>query len=207
MPTHWNPHDDDEAIRRLHTGDESVLRDVLSRLGVPAQSSLARVYGRSLCHQDFEDVVVFATMKVWENRSDINREQGGLKAFFVQICKYKAIELLRRRVRSLRLAEEYYRLRLSSGRGDRSEVSEDDEQRSQLTSRKFDELMEIVGRLPEALRRVILADADSSDETASTRLLAEELGLSQSTIRVYRSRARSRILREYGGGDRANNHK
>ena len=84
-------------------------------------------------------------------------------------------------------------------------MSEEDEQRSQLTSRTFDELMEIVGRLPEALRRVILADADSSDETASTRLLAEELGLCRARSGST-DRARSRILREYGGGDRTRDH-
>ena len=50
--------------------------------------------------------------------------------------------------------------------------------------------------LPEKQRRIVLADAESRDGLVASHDLAKELGIPQSTVRVYRRRALERLRRE-----------
>ena len=58
------------------------------------------------------------------------------------------------------------------------------------------EIREIVDSLPAVQKFIVMADAFTRDGTASSQLLAEELNLPASTVRVYRKRALDKIREE-----------
>lgn len=184
--------------RRLKSGDESVLNDVLRALGPPVLSVLKRKYGGLLQDGDFEDALATALFRLWHYRKRFDPTQSSLRVWFFRIADNVTRDVLRhgwQKTRQMEVSWEPAALASLTDHHDESPapVNGSHETTESTLSR---ELQEILRSLPEAQRRIILADAVSTDGKVPSQDLSNELGIPASTVRVYRRRAIERIRSE-----------
>lgn len=195
-----------DMAQRLLDNDEQVLDDVLRAYGPMLLIVLTRRYQNVLREPDIEDVVSIGLYRLWKNRSRFDRRKASLKVWFFRITENAARDVLRHGWHKARQLEVNSDAALTgaadpSGHGhvpdaasqNPTEVEFDDRQTP--TNLQLD-LREIVAELPAKQRFIVTADAATRDGTASSQILGAELGIPDSTVRVYRKRAMDRIKRE-----------
>ncbi|MBI1310024.1 sigma-70 family RNA polymerase sigma factor [bacterium] len=200
--------------RRLLDGDEAVLEILLREHGATVRAVLKQKFPGRLDHGDFEDVLAIALFRVWSRREQFDPDRGSLRAWFYRIAVNVTKDVLRYGWQKARQLEVRYEPRaLSDVAVERSQqrgvgeslmatvaepvlsstdVSDDES----LDERVRRVLRAIVDELPEAQRRIILADAASRDGKVSSEHLSQELGIPPGTVRVYRRRALARLRSE-----------
>lgn len=198
--------------QRLISGDEAALEAVLRAHGPPVKALLRRKFFGPLTESDFEDVLAVALYRMWQYRTRYDSSRASLRVWFYRIAENVARDVLRhgwQKARQLEVAFEPLALsavvdhrtpshaadtNASPGQSTSNTDSEDDE--------KFDnrpigeDLLEVLKLLPEAQRKILLADAESTDGKVASQDLASELGIPASTIRVYRRRALEKVRSE-----------
>ena len=127
--------------------------------------------------------------------------QASLRVWFFRIAENLARDVLKHgwhKARQLELSIEPTRLaEVIDRRRPNGESGTDVDGDELPTLRVPPELLrELLARLPENQRRIVLADADSRDGLVASHDLASELGIPPSTVRVYRRRALERLRRE-----------
>ena len=181
-----------DLAQRLLDDDEQVLDDILRTYGPSLLAMLGSRYQGVMCQADLEDVLSIGLFRLWKSRHRFDRDKSSLKVWFFRILESATRDVLRlgwQKARSLEVGSEF---QLSHAIDHRN----NGHARPATPSEVQLQLREIVAELPETQRRIIIADAAARDETASSRLLATELGISDSTVRVYRKRAMDRIRDE-----------
>jgi RNA polymerase sigma factor (sigma-70 family) len=177
---------EEELVRRLVDGDESALIDVLRILGPRIDQKLRAKFRRHLNEFDREDILAHAIMKLWENRATLDPNRG-LFGYLVTVANHRALDLLHNTQQRIKALEVELDSSLES-RGTLDEIPLSDEK-----ARTLADLEECLNLLPEKARRILIADATSPNGIASSKLLASELGVAESSIRVYRKRALERL--------------
>jgi RNA polymerase sigma-70 factor (ECF subfamily) len=170
--------------------DDGVFRFLLDEVGPPALRRLSRKHGGRLNSHDLDDVLMLAVEQLWRHRGRFDSARGSLRAWFWRIAMNSARDLLRRQARRLETSVDPSLLALLPAA--RSDAEESDRTDGECSSEGRVARWMLSG-LPEAHRRILLADAASAEGAASARLLAEELGIRPATVRAYRSRARARV--------------
>lgn len=203
--------------QRLRNGDEAVLEVLLREHGAAVRACLTRRFPTRLDYGDFEDILAIALFRVWSRRSQFDPARGSLRAWFYRIAINVTKDVLRFGWQKARQLE----VRIESATvahavpwwptGLSSETSEARERQVPLESgdgaresrdgetpdeRLQHELRRILQELPEAQRRIVLADAASREGKVSSQHLAKELGIPPGTVRVYRRRALARLRSE-----------
>lgn len=202
--------DEQPLGRRLRDGDEAVLEILLREHGATVRAVLRQKFPTGLDHGDFEDILAIALFRVWSRRDQFDPDRGSLRAWFYRIAANVTKDVLRYGWQKARQLEVRYEpAALSDVAIERSAIEtpaaiatrtvEDADDAS--TDERFDErlrreLRAIVDELPEAQRRIILADAASRDGKVSSEHLSQELGIPPGTVRVYRRRALARLRNE-----------
>jgi RNA polymerase sigma factor (sigma-70 family) len=194
----------DDLAARLRQGDESALEGVLRTHGPAVQRVLCRKFAAALREADVDDVLAIALFRLWQARDSYDAAKGSLRVWFFRIAENAARDVLRHgwhKARRLEVSEQ--RISLASladrsGSGQSAvEPSKNGKPGHGATGRTSSErqtaLREILAQLPEAQRRIIAADALCREGVASSKHLAEELQLSEASIRVYRKRAMDAI--------------
>lgn len=182
---------------RLRAADEQTLVEILRLYGPFVIAILrSRFYG-VLSASDIDDVLSIALFRVWQARENYDGMRSSLRVWFLRIAENAARDVLkcgwqkaRRQEVSTdppRLAE--YADARKNGHADLSD-------QGLLERPEQSDLREILADLPEAQRRIILADAHSRDRVASSEYLAAELGMPVSSVPVYRKRAIDKIRKE-----------
>ena len=184
-----------DLAQRLLDDDGQVLEDILRTYGPSVVAVLGSRYRGVLCKADLDDMLSIGLFRLWSGRHRFDPNKSSLKVWFFRIVESATRDVLRlgwQKARSMEIGSEFQLSHAVDHRGNgharpasRSTPSEEQLQ-----------LREIVAELPEMQRKIIIADAATRDETASSRLLANELGISDSTVRVYRKRAMDRIRDE-----------
>ncbi len=199
--------------RRLRDGDEAVLEILLREHGATVRAVLRQKFPTGLDHGDFEDILAIALFRVWSRRNQFDPDRGSLRAWFYRIAANVTKDVLRYGWHKARQLEVRFEpAALSDVAVERSAtqtaaaiaartVEEVDEASTDetLDDRLRRELRAIVDELPEAQRRIILADAASRDGKVSSEHLSRELGIPPGTVRVYRRRALTRLRNELDG--------
>ena len=194
----------DDLAARLRQGDESALEEVLRTHGPAVQRVLCRKFAAALREADVDDVLAIALFRLWQARDTYDAAKGSLRVWFFRIAENAARDVLRHgwhKARRLEVSEQRISLASladrapSERRADEPSKNGKPEQReaSRSKSARHTALREILARLPEAQRRIIGADALCREGVASSKQLAEELDLSEASIRVYRKRAMDTI--------------
>lgn len=195
-----------DMAQRLLNDDEQVLEDILRAYGSMILVVLSRRYQNVLREADIEDVVSIGLFRLWKNRTRFDRRKASLKVWFFRITENAARDVLRHgwhKARQLEVTSDTALVSLADPSGNGRAVSPYDEHQgipsnddeNPPTNLQLD-LREIVADLPEKQRYIVMADAATPEGTASSQLLGAELGIPDSTVRVYRKRAMDRIKRE-----------
>lgn len=182
---------------QLRAGDEQVLEVILRTHGPPILAMLKQRFVGPLTTSDFEEVLATALFRIWQNRTKFDPSRASLRVWFFRIAENIARDVLKHGwVKARRLESDgnpEFLAEVADPRG----TSRHSEVEASTTLRiPADQLRELVDLLPETQRRIVLADADSPDGTIASQILANELGIPPSTVRVYRRRALERLRRE-----------
>jgi len=188
--------DQPELQERLLADDEQVLEDVLRQFGPAFRAVLRRQFGEVLSDGDIEDVLSIGLFRFWKNRHQYDERRGRLRVWFFRIVVNAARDVLKHgwhKARQLEVSADpvvLASLAEAPRNGHPVELKERTISAEQMVVR------EIVANLPEAQRKIILADAACRDDTASSQRLAKELGIAATSVRVYRKRAMDKIRSE-----------
>jgi|GEM_PF-526868 len=202
--------DEQPLGRRLRDGDEAVLEILLREHGATVRAVLRQKFPTGLDHGDFEDILAIALFRVWSRRDQFDPDRGSLRAWFYRIAANVTKDALRYGWQKARQLEVRYEPAALSDVAVERPVTElpaaiaahtvkdvdDASAHEGFDERLRRELRVIVDELPEAQRRIILADAASRDGKVSSEHLSQELGIPPGTVRVYRRRALARLRNE-----------
>ncbi len=202
--------DEQPLGRRLRDGDEVVLEILLREHGATIRAVLRQKFPTGLDHGDFEDILAIALFRVWSRRGQFDPDRGSLRAWFYRIAANVTKDVLRYGWQKARQLEVRYEPAALSDVAVERPVTEAAAANATHTAAETDgastgetfderlrrELRAIVDELPEAQRRIILADAASRDGKVSSDHLSQELGIPPGTVRVYRRRALARLRNE-----------
>ena len=180
--------------QRLVDGDEQVLVEILKDLGPPMRVVLVRRYQHVLREGDIDDAISIGLFRMWTNRAKFDVTKASLRVWLFRIVENAVRDVLRfgwHKARAMEVSGDWEFLSQSDvNRG--GENRDTDSVPATPTARQLD-LREIIAALPEAQRRIVLADAAAKDRIANSQRLSEEMDIPASTIRVYRKRAMDRI--------------
>ena len=199
--------------QRLISGDESALEAALRAHGPPVKALLRRKFFGPLSDTDFEDILAVALFRMWQYRSRYDASRATLRVWFFRIAENVTRDVLRhgwQKARQLEVAFEPLALSavidhrnldvgfVDGASGDRTVGQFETESISNAAGTRpiVEHLIEVLKLLPDAQRRILLADAESTDGKVASQDLASELGISASTIRVYRRRALETVRSE-----------
>lgn len=185
--------DHKELTTRLIQGDESSLEVILRDIGGAVAVALRRKY-QLLTEQDIEDVLAIAIHRLWEYRKQFQPEKASLRLFFYRVADHVACDVFR---------HGWYQAKLLETRGN---VPEEIEERFSEPTESFKsteanvsllrDLAQVIERLPIPYQKIVMADAYARDRVAASKYLADELEISEGTVRVYRSKAMKTIRAE-----------
>ena len=198
--------------QRLIAGDEHALEAALRAHGPPVKALLRRKFFGPLTDTDFEDILAVSLFRMWQYRTRYDSSRASLRVWFFRIAENVARDVLRhgwQKARQLEVAFEPLALaavidhRILDSETDHSSPDESSQQENSETGGQKqnerpigEDLVEVLKLLPEAQRKILLADAESTDGTVASQALASELGIPASTIRVYRRRALEKVRSE-----------
>jgi RNA polymerase sigma factor (sigma-70 family) len=190
--------DELELIRQFIVGDQTILEDLLRILVPPVRNALRKKFSGQLDYHEIEDVIIVGFRKLWGVHSSYNPAKSPLKAFFYRIAYHEAVDTLRRKTNKPRV-----RLVPIGDRVDycipAPPASLDGESDSNAPrSKLMSDLDTCLKLLSERERKILLADAHSRGGVADSQMLAVELDMSESTVRVNRKRGLEKLRRLLG---------
>jgi len=166
-----------ELGARLRAGEEAVLEVILRTHGPPVLTLLRQKFVGRLTAMDFEDVLAAALFRIvlkhgWQKARQL--ELSTEPMWLAEVIDWRQSDV--------------------ETNGDSNHGAD----REHLPTLRVppEQLRELLALLPEKQRRIVLADAESRDGLVASHDLAKELGIPQSTVRVYRRRALERLRRE-----------
>ena len=185
--------DHKELAMRLIQGDESSLEAILRDIGGTVAIALRRKY-QLLAEQDVEDILAIAIHRLWKYREQFQPEKASLRGFFYRVADHVACDVFR---------HGWYQAKLLETRG---HVPDEIEERvfpqaepsasTVAATTLQQDLIKVIEKLPTPYQKIVMADAYAKDRVASAKYLADELEISEGTVRVYRSKAMKTIRAE-----------
>lgn len=178
--------------RRLREGDASVLADVLRVHGPSLSRHLLIHYAPLLQAADAEDALSIALFRLWHSRASFNPRKGSLGAWFRKIV----LNVARNLVKSARTNRRLREVLMDPADMDRFLSRESEE--TVIDSTDCAESLAVstaLRSLSSKRRQILLADSVAPAGIVPSGVLAQELGLSPSTVREYRRRARNQVRR------------
>jgi RNA polymerase sigma-70 factor (ECF subfamily) len=178
---------DDEIATALHTGDETVLRDILRTTGAVVERALRGRFP-TLAEADIEDVLSEALLRLWTARDQYDPKKSAIGTWFYVIARNVAIDLLRSR-RTVPSAEQAAETGAPAAAPSPGNIRGSSESAYQA-------ICEILGTFAEADRQIVLAYAHWGSQQDWSEALSRELGVSLGTLRTKRSRLMKKIRQE-----------
>jgi RNA polymerase sigma factor (sigma-70 family) len=181
--------------------DEDALEEILRAYGPSIARALHVQYcetRRLLSPEDIEDVLSIALHRLWEARKDYDDKKATLRTLLYCIADNVARDVIKSGWQKVRRRERRPSQELMEQVPDPCPVDQGGQVKAtkRKPSKEYKDLQQIVAKLPDLQRRIIVADAAAKTEVADSGLLARELRIPVGTVRVYRSRAMARIRQE-----------
>jgi RNA polymerase sigma factor (sigma-70 family) len=182
---------------RLRAADEQTLAEILRLYGPFVIAVLRTRFHGVLCASDIDDILSIALFRLWQARENYDGMRSSLRVWFLRIAENAARDVLKfgwHKARRKEVSTEPPRLAeyADPQRNGRAETRDN----GLLERPEQSDLREILADLPEAQRKIILADAQSRDRVASSEYLAAELEIPAASVPVYRKRALDKIRKE-----------
>jgi RNA polymerase sigma factor (sigma-70 family) len=186
-------HDDQLLRRRLSDGDQSVLESILRAYGPTIAGWLRNKYRQQLNREEIRDVLSTALCRLWNVRDRYDPAKSSLRGFFFLLARHEAVDMLKSAWHSSRRCE----VQLgdsANGIADRapSAPADLDPGPDDGHSRMIHDLKTCMDDLNESSRRILWHDACSDDGVPSA-ILAQELNISKSAVRVARKRGLDKL--------------
>jgi RNA polymerase sigma factor (sigma-70 family) len=166
---------------RLRGGDESVLPEILEALRPAMTGSLRSRFGSLLSTHDVEEVLSKALFQLWQSRDRYDPKRAPLALWFFLAVRSAAIDLLRKRARSVTTVNSPAEWAVTARADPRTDEAD-------RPSPDLLRLRVLLDQLPEPDRRILLAFAEKGDGGAWASELAEELAMTANAVRVRKSR-------------------
>jgi RNA polymerase sigma factor (sigma-70 family) len=187
-------HDDQRLRQRLLDGDSSVLESILRAYGPTIAGWLRHKYDQQLDREEIRDVLSAALWKLWNSRERYDPAKSSLRGFFFLLARHEAVDILKSGWHSSRRCEVNLG-NSASGIADRAPaapadvVPEGDDGKAKI----FRDLKTCMDKLNESARRILWDDACSHDNGVPSGILAQELKISESAVRVARKRGLDKL--------------
>lgn len=188
---------DDEAIllgRMLRRGDTRALELLLRRHAPSVLGQLRRRFLGTLTHEDLEDVIAEALNAIWFARARFDHRRGRLGDWFFQVAVNLAIDHARRKERRRALVLGGHVVETIAGATAPDEIERGPSPNGRASL--FEHVQEIIDRLPDAQRAIILADIKHYPDPAPSDLFGAEIGISRESVPEYRRRAHKKVRAE-----------
>ena len=154
---------------------------------LPLSDRLFRLALRiTMTRAEAEDVVQDTLLKVWEQRDEWKQIKN-LEAFAITICRNRALDVLKRAGRNTRSLDEVENVQSSIFN---VQSSLEERERISLVRRLMDNLPEV--------QRIIMLLRDVEGKTYQE--IAETLDISETQVKVYLHRARTKIKEKLKNG-------
>lgn len=170
------------------TVDETVFAELLACTAAWIGPQLRKQYGRLQGH-DVEDIIAVARLHAWQNREQFHAAKGEFQVWFARIARNAALDHFRAQTCHGELLVEPGRM---TEIPDPHRKLRDQDVGPCTDWPNWQQVVRAIDLLPSAHRLVLLLDAASPAGKADDGWLAEELGISRSSVRVYRMRARAK---------------
>jgi RNA polymerase sigma factor (sigma-70 family) len=192
-------HDDSLLGRRLSDGDCSVLDCILRAYGPRVGGWLRHKYAGRFGSQEIRDILAMALHKLWQERDRYDPAKASLRGYFFLIARCAAVDAIRQgrhssHGREILLGDRADRIAARERAPSEDADLEADAERSQQVK----DLSDCLDKLNESSRYIILADARSNDGVVASEILARELSMSESAVRVARKRGLDRLREAMG---------
>jgi len=187
-----HPQDDDGVSIE---NDDRWARGMLSE-HAPAVAALLRARYPSFNVHDIEDLLIVAMTRLWRARARYDKSKSSPRTYFFRIADNVARNVLKsgwHKVRRLEVELGEKQFERAGSPSQTKAMDAANESTSGSNSELSQRLREIIDKLPEAYRQIVIADACAYSDVASSDLLSQELQLPAGTIRVYRNRAMKSI--------------
>lgn len=188
-----------ELARKLSDDDESVLDEIMKQFGPALQQAMLRRYSNVFARPDIEDLVSIGLYRLWTSRERYDESRCSLRVWLFRIVDNAARDVLRlgwHKARALEVSQSWSGFELHVPIEPHVNGSHENLDQQSPPAAIHLAVREIIADLPDAQQRILLADASVPDGTASSVLLAAELGIAESSVRVYRKRALERVRSE-----------
>ena len=179
---------------QLRDGQENALEMILRVHGPPVLALLRQRFAGRLHGPDFEEILATALFRIWQHRSQFDQSRASLRVWFYRIAENLARDVFKlgwHKAKSLEMSLQPSVVDAVT----RQRTVQDGELPETNGSLRIspEQLRELLTRLPENQRRIILADAQSPEGIVPSQNLSRELGIPPATVRVYRRRALERL--------------
>jgi RNA polymerase sigma-70 factor (ECF subfamily) len=187
--------EDDQLLRqRLQQGDPSVLESILRTYGPAIAGWLRHKYAPGLDREEIRDILSDALWKLWKGRERYDPAKSSLRSYFFLLARHQAVDTLKSGWHAARRCEVRLREDVNGLAGKKPAApANPDRKDADGYARKLRDLMTCMDDLNESSRRVLWEDACSKDDGVPSGILAQELKLSESAVRVARKRGLDKL--------------
>ena len=164
----------------LLDNDESALGEILRSYAPAVIESLHVKFTKRmgvLRYEDIEDAVSVALGRLWNARADYDDSKQSLRVWLYCIAEHVALDVLKHGwYKARRLEKNIGQDRLEEKTaGDTTIAQSPTGNRRQQQSKEESDLQTILTKLPDAQRKIVMADSACPDGYASNEFLADEL--------------------------------
>jgi RNA polymerase sigma factor (sigma-70 family) len=187
-------HDDQLLGQRLLNSDQSVLESILRAYGPAIAGWLRHKHENRLDREEIRDVLSSAIVKLWDVRARYDPAKRSLRSFVFMLARNAAVDTLKSAWHSSRR----YEVRLGDAAGAIAaktlpEEDDLDPPGDDPHSQKIRDLTACMDDLNESSRRILWEDARSKESVTPAAILAQELNISESAVRVARKRGLEKL--------------
>jgi RNA polymerase sigma factor (sigma-70 family) len=186
-------HDEQLLRQRLSDGDQFVLKSILRAYGPTIAGWLRHKYRQQLNREAIDDVLSTALCRLWDVRDRYDPAKSSLRGFFFLLARHAAVDMLKSgwhssRRREVQLGDSV------NGIADKasSAPAELDPERDDGHAKMIRDLKTCMDNLNESSRRILWNDA-CGDDGVPSGVLAQELHISKSAVRVARKRGLDKL--------------
>jgi RNA polymerase sigma factor (sigma-70 family) len=187
-------HDDQLLRQRLINGDSSVLESILRAYGPAIAGWLRQKYQQQLDREEIRDVLSTALWRLWNVRERYDPAKSSLRSFFFLLARHEAVDTLKSGWHSSRRYEVRLGDAVNGIAGKAPSAAADlNPEEDDKHSKKIRDLKTCMDNLNESSRRILWDDACSNDDGVPSGILAQELNISESAVRVARKRGLDKL--------------
>jgi RNA polymerase sigma factor (sigma-70 family) len=168
-----------DMVRRLKSGDQDVLNDILRTYGGLVLWKLRQAFSPAFKETDLEEIVGDALYRVWESRDSYTAERGSLLNWFMRIARNVALDYRKHGWRKAQAQECSFALEDWQV----PHRDDDDQDEPDSPSAAYQDLVAILDGLEERDRSILLTYAESAGGSW-TGPLVEELGMKAGALRT-----------------------